>query len=300
MQIEFNDDLPLIFNFPNYRVPEWEQQYNLTWYLDHKHYTGKEKIWVWRVLSTTLTTGDKDMGYVSPACGNKLDVVFISYYEENAEANWQRLLEKVPNALRVDGVEGILEAHKAAASLSTTDMFYVVDGDAYILDDFEFNFVPNIFDRTAVYVFQSTNPINGLIYGYGGVKILPTEQTLMTYSANTDITTSISDKFIIVEKLSNITAFNTDAFNTWRSAFRECAKLAAGNIVRSNHQENIKRLQVWQTTGHQEPYGVDAIDGAKHGSRYGEKFANDSEKLSMINDKDWLRKVYDTYRFRLV
>ena len=291
MKIEFNDSLPLIFNFPNYAIPSWDAVYDHTWYLDPEFYQGNEKIWVWRILSPESKQGDKDMGYVSPIYGKELDVIFLSYHESNAEKNWQRLLTKAPNAKRVDGVKGILEAHQAAAELSSTDMFYVVDGDAYVLDDFEFNYVPDIFDRDAVYVYQSINPINRLVYGYGGIKILPKHQTTITRTANTDITTSISDKFIIIEKMSNITAFNTDAFNTWRSAFRECAKLAAGNIAQSDRHENRRRLSKWQTTGHQEPYGVDAMDGANHGSKYGEK---------LINDKDWLRKVYDTHRSRLV
>ena len=300
MKIEFNDSLPLIFNFPNYAIPSWDAVYDHTWYLDPEFYQGNEKIWVWRILSPESKQGDKDMGYVSPIYGKELDVIFLSYHESNAEKNWQRLLTKAPNAKRVDGVKGILEAHQAAAELSSTDMFYVVDGDAYVLDDFEFNYVPDIFDRDAVYVYQSINPINRLVYGYGGIKILPKHQTTITRTANTDITTSISDKFIIIEKMSNITAFNTDAFNTWRSAFRECAKLAAGNIAQSDRHENRRRLSKWQTTGHQEPYGVDAMDGANHGSKYGEKFANDLEKMALINDKDWLRKVYDTHRSRLV
>ena len=37
----------------------------------------------------------------------------------------------------------------------------------------------------------------------------------------------ISNKFKVVNKISNITAFNTDEFNTWKSAFRECVKLAS-------------------------------------------------------------------------
>ena len=32
-------------------------------------------------------------------------------------------------------------------------------------------------------------------------------------------------------QVSNITAFNTDPFNTWRSAFRECTKLASAIII---------------------------------------------------------------------
>ena len=40
---------------------------------------------------------------------------------------------------RVSGVTGIHAAHLAAAKLSTTPMFWVVDGDAVIEDDFKFD-----------------------------------------------------------------------------------------------------------------------------------------------------------------
>ena len=40
-----------------------------------------------------------------------------------------------------------------------------------------------------------------------------------------------------MNQLSNISAFNVDAFSTWRSAFRECAKLASKTIDRQNKEE---------------------------------------------------------------
>ena len=54
------------------------------------------------------------------------------------------------------------------------------------------------------------NPINGLEYGYGGVKLFPRQMTIDMDTSKTDMTTSISSKFIAVEETANITAFNTD------------------------------------------------------------------------------------------
>ena len=251
MKIELNDDLPLVFDFPNYAIPEWDRIYDHIWYLDAA-FNAQDKIWVWRINATDTCQGTKDMGYISPNLSKILDVIFISYHETNAEQNWQRLLTKAPDAKRVDGVTGILEAHQAAAAMATTDMFYVVDGDAFLLDDFAFNFVPNIFDRDCVHVYHSVNPINKLSYGYGGVKIFPTKALLNSTTANTDITTSVSTKLKVIDQTSNITAFNTDAFSAWRSGFRECAKLAAGIIDNSNADDNRKRLKLWQTQEVQE------------------------------------------------
>ena len=95
-------------------------------------------------------TGTKDMGYVSITGITQLDVIFISYNEPNAEKNWLRVLEKSPKAFRINGIKGIVNAHKCAAELATTDMFYVVDGDAYLTDEWSFAYQPSIFDRDCV------------------------------------------------------------------------------------------------------------------------------------------------------
>jgi hypothetical protein len=299
MIIELNDDLPLVFDFPNYEISVWDRKYDHVWYLDPS-FSDLDKIWVWRIPATEPCCGVKDMGYIKPNLSKTLDVVFISYHEINAEQNWERLLSKVPNARRVDNVKGILEAHQAAARVATTDMFYVVDGDAYILDDFEFDFSPSIFDRNCVYVYHSMNPINQLSYGYGGVKIFPKKELLASQTARTDITTSVTPKFKVIDKLSNITAFNTDAFSAWRSGFRECAKLASGTIDNNNLIDNLQRLHIWKTIGHSNAFGMDAIEGATLGAEFGSVYKLDPDKLELINNRDWLKELYDNSRQRRI
>ena len=221
-----------------------------------------------------------------------LDVVFISYNEPNAEDNWQRVLEKAPHAQRVNGIKGIAEAHRCAAELATTDMFYVVDGDAWLVDDWKFDYQPYIFDRDCVFVWHSINPINDLEYGYGGVKLLPRELTLNINKDKPDITTSISNKIKVVKKVSNITAFNTDAFNTWKSAFRECAKLSSKTINRRLLVETEKRLNVWNTIVNNVAYSSDALAGAIAGTAYGKENLDNPEALELINDFEWVHNFY--------
>ena len=221
-----------------------------------------------------------------------LDVVFISYGEVNAEENWQRVLEKAPSAKRVDGVTGILEAHKAAANLVTTDMFYVVDGDAYLTDDWSFDFQPSIYDRDCVFVWHSRNPVNGLEYGYGGVKIFPTDLLKATETWNVDLTTGLG-KLKVIPKISNTTAFNTDPFSAWRSAFRECAKLSASIIPNNNSQESISRLNTWATVGVDAAYGKYAIAGAIEGEQFGRKHQLSADVLKLINNREWLLEYFN-------
>jgi predicted transcriptional regulator len=216
------------------------------------------------------------------------DAVFISYNEPNADENYFRLLDVYPNAKRVHGVKGIHNAHIEAAKLAETEMFWVVDGDAYITDEFLFNYEVPIWDQEAVHVWKSRNPINDLVYGYGGVKLLPRKLTLALDTSTTDMTTSISSEFKVMEDVSNVTAFNTDPFNTWKSAFRECVKLSSKAIDRQLDEETSQRLEVWKTVAH-----GDFAEYAIRGANDAEKFVAEGNNLSLINDFDYLQKLFN-------
>lgn len=215
------------------------------------------------------------------------DIIFISYNEPNADENYNRLIKRYPNAKRVHKVKGIHQAHIAAANLSTTPMFWVVDGDAEIVEHFNFDHTVTKHAMDAVHVWQSQNPINDLVYGYGGVKLLPRELTLNMKIDSTDMTTSISKHFKSMPVVSNITAFNTDPFNTWKSAFRECVKLSSGSIDRHEAEETQRRLDIWCSSGESATYGKYAIEGARLGRQYGEENRK-TDTLKLINDFDWL------------
>ena len=57
-----------------------------------------------------------------------MDIVFVSYDETNAEANWTLLSEKFPRAKRVDKIEGQLNALQEAAKLCDTPFIFYVFG----------------------------------------------------------------------------------------------------------------------------------------------------------------------------
>jgi hypothetical protein len=264
----------------------------MVWYVDPT--LTDSKIWAYRGrLKNSTILGTKDMGDVSVAGSKQLDVVFISYNEPNAEKNWLRVLEKSPKAFRVNGIEGIVNAHKCAAELATTDMFYVIDGDAYLTDEWSFEYQPNIFDRDCVHVWRSRNPINGLEYGYGGVKLLPRQLTLDVDANCVDMTTSISPRFKPMNKVSNITEFNTSEFNTFRSAFRECAKLSSNILKRQRARESIKRLNIWCTVGKDKPFGEWSVAGALAGRKFGWSNRNNINELCKINNYNWLSQEFD-------
>ena len=221
------------------------------------------------------------------------DIVFISYNESNADENYASLKARFPMAKRVHGVKGIHQAHIKAAKKCFTKMFWVVDADAIILDDFRFDYEVDDYNLETVHVWRSKNPVNNLVYGYGGIKLLPRKLVINMDLSKADMTTSISPYFIAVEEVANITAFNTDEFSTWRSAFRECCKLASKTIDRQNNEETENRLHVWQTVGEDQPFGKYALAGAAAGTDYGRSSQGNLEALKKINDFDWLKEQFD-------
>lgn len=221
------------------------------------------------------------------------DIVFISYNETDADSNYESLKSRFHNTKRVHGVEGIHQAHIAAAKKAFTKMFWAVDADAIIMDNFDFSYIAPKHQEDHVHVWQSKNPINDLVYGYGGIKLLPRRMTIKMDLTNADMTTSISDKFLLMPEVANITAFNVSPFETWKSAFRECTKLSSKVINRQDNEETEHRLQVWQTVGKDRPYGDWAIKGAQAGSDYGKASQGDIEALKKINNFEWLQRLFN-------
>ena len=223
------------------------------------------------------------------------DAVFISYNEPDADERYKRLLERYPNTKSLHGVKGIHQAHIEAAKKCYTKMFWVIDGDADLLPEFNLDHKVNEYDLDCVHVWRSRNPINDLVYGYGGVKLFPTAPLKNATDWNIDFTTSVggSNKFRPMPAVSNTTRFNTDPFNTWKSAFRECTKLASAIIPNHDNTDNLYRLKVWQERGEKRDYGKYAIMGAKQGAEFGEHYKNDIDILNRINDFKWLKDTYE-------
>jgi hypothetical protein len=171
-------------------------------------------------------------------------------------------------------------------------MIWIVDGDAIVENDFNFNLVMSSYDIDCVHVWKSRNPINNLEYGNGGVKLLPRQLTISVDVNSPDMTTSISKKFKAMNTVSNTNSFNTDEFATWRSAFRECCKLASRVIERQYEEETTHRLDVWCSVGVDKLFGKYAIKGAQAGREYGETNKNNPEALKKINDFDWLKEQF--------
>jgi len=128
---------------------------------------------------------------------NPFDIVMLSYKEDLnlVEDNIAKITDKGFAVEHVRGVKGIFEAHKEAANRVSSKMFWVVDADADVYADFNFDYIPDVYDEEVVHVWSSINPVNGLEYGYGGVKLFPTEMVREATSWGIDFTTGLSSRF---------------------------------------------------------------------------------------------------------
>ena len=232
-----------------------------------------------------------------------IDVFFLSYDEPFADENFEILKMFAPNAKRVHGIKGIFDAHKECARLSKTSHFYVLDADAVIEEEFSFKFTPQpdkfeyetVPQTECVYVWRSRNPVNDLIYGYGAAKLFPKAKLLEAEDWNVDMTTTIGATFVPKFQISNVSAFNTDPFNTWKSAFRECTKLSSAIIPNGENADNEYRLRVWMERGAKRDYGTFCITGAQQGAEFGERYRDKPHILNKINDFEWLRETFEQY-----
>lgn len=215
------------------------------------------------------------------------NVFFLTMGETNAMENLARLQTKC-SPIVIRDVKGFYEAHKACADVAQTDFFYVVDADAWIVDDFEFTFIPEI---EKVHVWRSINVVNGLRYGHGAVKLFPTS-AFTKPKPKVDVTTSLGG-IVAIHEVSNENRFNTDAYTTWRSAFRECAKLSSKVIENQIDIATNYRLAVWCNIILPGSFGLFAIQGANAGRRYGEANKDNLDTLALINNEEWLKEQYE-------
>lgn len=217
-----------------------------------------------------------------------IPIYFLYSQEANMNENWERLLEKAPIAEAVASTGTIFESHKHIADRCTADRFYVVDADCWIVDKFNFDTKIELTPKS-VAVFRAKNPINGLVYGHGGIKLFSKDCFSVERLDRPDMTTTLADSYIKVNVLASEHRFNYTAFSTWRTAFREAIKLSAGINKNNNAQEDTQRLDMWLNAGLEAKYGYFCVEGARQGIAYTQSEDYDH---AVVNNFDWLRNKF--------
>jgi len=214
-----------------------------------------------------------------------LDVIFISYDEPNADENYADLLQKVPWAKRVHGVDGSDAAHKAAAKLSETDRFISVDADNIVDIEFfdqEIDFEHEKF-KDKVVSWSARNAINALEYGNGGLKCWPVKYVLEMKSHEAadpdDIKAQVDfcweESYVQMNNRYCVTYNNGSPHQAFRAGFREGVKMSldtvkGGRVPPERFEEtiwygNYQRLLVWCSVGADVENGLWAMYGARLG-----------------------------------
>ncbi len=210
------------------------------------------------------------------------DVFFLSYDEPHADTHWALLKNQIPYAQRVQGVDGIQTAHLRCSALSKTQHFFVVDADNEVLDFKPFEYAIPAWDRDYVHLWFARNPVNGLEYGWGGLKLFP-RAVFNRDGPFLDLTTSFPLK--VMKSVASITHFNSSPYEAWRSGFREGVKL-----VQNVTPEQSGWLKTWTSEG-TGPHAMWAMRGAREGADYGR--TNTGDALMVINDYEWLKRKFD-------
>jgi hypothetical protein len=214
-----------------------------------------------------------------------LDVIYLSYDEAQKEEFWVKIRNMVPWAKRVDGVHGSDAAHKAAANLSETERFILIDGDNLPESKF-FDLTLDITEenRNRQLRWRARNHINGLYYGNGGMSSWTrTFVNNMRTHENTDGRAETNIEFCFdplytpMHDCYSTTYPNGSAKQAWRAGFREGVKMCTRNGVPPKTKEefrswiwprNMQNLTIWQTMGRDVENGFWAILGARTGTHY--------------------------------
>jgi hypothetical protein len=219
-----------------------------------------------------------------------MDIVFLSNGETGADENYNHLLavtKGLPNkVVRVDGVNGRVAAYHAAAEASTTPWMFTVFAKLKVSNKFDWNWQPDRLQIPKHYVFHARNPVNGLNYGHQAMIAYNKKLTLANQGKGLDFT--MDDEHEVVKINSGVAVFNTDAWSTWRTSFREALKLRADPTDISK-----ERLEFWLTVG-SGPFSQYSMDGAQHAVEYYQEVNGDLDKLRLSYEWDWLRQKFES------
>ena len=256
--------------------------------------TGGTRIVVPREAKEYVKKELYDYPYISKANkliqSNPLDIVFLSNGEIGADENYEHLLKVtkgLPNrVVRVDGVNGRVQAYHAAAEASNTSWMFTVFAKLHVNSKFDFSWQPDRLQVPKHYIFYASNPVNGLVYGHQAMIAYNKQITLDNMGKGLDFT--LDNEHEVVELNSGVARYNTDPFSTWRTSFREAIKLKLDDSSDSKY-----RLSVWTLIGEGD-FAQYSIDGAKHAVEYYESVNGELDKLRLSYDWPWLQKYFNT------
>jgi hypothetical protein len=184
------------------------------------------------------------------------DVFFISYDEPNAELNFDHLLTKFKDTKRIEGISGISNAYAEVFKQATTDFVYIVEGDNFVLDTFEFSepIDDNIHAWPCINRSTQTNSFNG------GIKLFPVEPMKQHIFNKIDVLLSIDYPCFYEITAGSVHAFDTDEFHTVSHTIKQYLRLS---MMRNVGEQGIdEEWNRWITPEWHSPARKDLITKA--------------------------------------
>ncbi len=224
------------------------------------------------------------------------NIFFISFNESNQETNWSRLLEFHPNSIRLHGIVGINKVHLLADEISETDYFWTVDGDNFLIKKLDWKKEIN----SDLLMFNAIDPISNQLTNLGGVKLWKKNSMISTTMDKGDFCLNATATKSVVDDYFSYTCYNNSPFDTWKTSFRHCVKLLSPIFKSRPNALNIDRyLNHWKNCQH--------LDDDKNNAKWAyrgfcdaEEFVKESrnnyQRLSLINNYDWLKEKFKSIR----
>ena len=240
-----------------------------------------------------------------------LSVIYLSYDEPQREEFWVKLKNMIPWIQRVDGVKGSDAAHKAAANMSETDRFILIDGDNLVdASFFDQQLTLTDTNKDAQFRWRAKNHVNGLYYGNGGISCWTRDYVLnMKTHENskgdnkTNIEFCFDNLYWPLHNCYSTTYINYSPKQAWRAGFREGVKMCSrdgdmpktkGEFLTHIWPKNLQNLSIWQTIGRDVENGFWSILGARLGTHY--LMLRDWDYRE-VQDFDCLDKLWELHKY---
>lgn len=240
-----------------------------------------------------------------------IPLVFLSFDEPNADANWEALKLIVPHKRisRVHGIVGFDAAHKAAASeFASSEYIITVDADNIVDPAFFKQHQPSGMNGKVSFTWGGRQYTNGLMYGNGGLKLWSTEHlTNMKSHELSDSERDAVDFCWDFERYKDLPGCfsnvhtNSSAYQAFRVGFREGVKLSMeqGRVLEVSewpttmHAANFQRLMTWMSIGRDVEHGIWSIYGARLAVKM---LQYDNFNFVNIRDYAWFKDFFEQHK----
>ncbi|MYU50741.1 MULTISPECIES: hypothetical protein [Streptomyces] len=217
----------------------------------------------------------------------EFDAVFLSYDEPMADRLRSRLQRTLGGTVkRLHGVHGMHRAYRLCAEVVDREQFFLADGDFAVDTGFDPAAVEPLGEGVSMRVWRAVNPVNGLTYGYGGLKLIR-RSALREMGEAVDVLAALPGRVEFAEQAAGVTQFNQSPFHAWKAGFRECAMLARGSEYGMAGEDARHRVAAWINSRDGE-FATYAAAGAREGVAFARAAARDPKVFDHLNDPSWL------------